>query len=56
VVLCTVGDVNRVIQEHYPREAVEAELADLGEDAVEPSALGKAWTRIKKWVEENNKK
>lgn len=56
MVLCTVSDINRVINEHYPREAAEAELADRGEDAAEPTALGKAWDRIKKWVEENNKK
>ncbi len=58
MVLCTPAQVNRVINEHYSREAADAELASLGfqpEDA-EPSGFAKAWQRVKKWVEENNKK
>jgi hypothetical protein len=60
MVLCTPANINRVINEHYPREAAEAELASLGEEAkaaaTEPSALSKIWDRVKKWVEEHNKK
>ena len=59
MVLCTPVDINRVINEHYPREAVEAEFASRSEQSAEdnePSGLGKVWSKVKKWVEENNKK
>lgn len=58
MVLCTPADINEVINEHYPREAADAELASRGiqEEDLEPSGLAKVWGKIKKWVEENNKK
>jgi hypothetical protein len=58
MVLCTVSDIHRLINKHYPREVADAELARRGvraEDS-QPTGLGKVWARVKKWVEENNKK
>lgn len=58
MVLCTPGEVNQVINNHYPREAADAELASHGvqPEDTEPSGLEKLWNRVKKWVEENSKK
>jgi hypothetical protein len=59
MVLCTPADINRVINEHYPRELADAELASRGEqgaESQEPSRLEKIWDRVKKWVEEHNQK
>jgi len=59
MVLCTATEIHRVINENYSREAAGAELASRGvqaEEKKEPSGLGKVWSRVKKWVEENNKK
>ncbi|MDH3717431.1 MAG: hypothetical protein OES79_04860 [Planctomycetota bacterium] len=58
MVLCTVFDIHHLINEHYPREVAEAELARRGVQAEDnqPTGLGKVWDRVKKWVEENNKK
>ncbi|MFP6610674.1 MAG: hypothetical protein VB835_00065 [Pirellulales bacterium] len=50
-VLCTPLDVNRVINEHYPREAADAELASHGAQPEEPreaSSFEKLWNRLKK--------
>lgn len=59
MVLCTASDIHRVINESYSREVAGAELANRGvqaEEQKEPTGLGKVWHRVKKWVEENNKK
>ncbi|NIL98287.1 MAG: hypothetical protein GTO53_10520 [Planctomycetales bacterium] len=58
MVLCTATDIHRVINAHYPREVAGAELASRGlQDAdSQPTGLSKVWERVKKWVEENNKK
>jgi hypothetical protein len=50
-VLCTPADVNRVINEHYPREVADAELASRGvqpEEPREPSSFEKLWKRLNK--------
>ncbi len=59
MVLCTPADINQLIGQHYTREAAEAELvsrSDAIEEGAETSGLAKTWSKIKKWIEENNKK
>ncbi|NIP69958.1 MAG: hypothetical protein GTO04_12500 [Planctomycetales bacterium] len=56
MVLCTPADIHRVINEHYPRDVASAELASRGVGDSQPSGLEKVWERVKKWVEEHNKK
>ncbi len=59
-VLCTAADVNRFIDEHYPRTKAEAELrAQNSADNPPPKPPGKAgqlFEKLKQWVKENSKK
>ena len=58
-VLCTSVDVNRIIQQHYPREKADAEIAERGQSADakqkqksdnnEVEGLAKTWEKIKNW-------
>ena len=59
MVLCTPSDINRLINEHYTREIAESELtshSDVPGEEAEVRGLAKAWNKLKKWIEENNKK
>ena len=59
MVLCTSSDVHRIIGEYYSREKAEAEIAQKSEvisEATEAEGLAKMWDKIKKWVEQHNKK
>jgi hypothetical protein len=52
-VLCTSGDVNRLINEYYSREKVDAEMAQRSDDVGEvkdAEGLAKTWDKIKKWA------
>ena len=52
-VLCTSGDVNRLINEYYSREKVDAEMAQRSDDVGEvkdAEGLAKTWAKIKKWA------
>ena len=52
-VLCTSGDVNRLINEYYSREKVDAEMAQRSDDVgevKESEGLAKIWDKIKKWT------
>ena len=52
-VLCTSGDVNRLINEYYSREKVDAEMAQRSDDVgevKESEGLTKIWDKIKKWT------
>ena len=56
-VLCTSEDVNSIINEHYSREKVDAEIAERSQDdageAKEAQGLSKTWEKIKKWTQKN---
>ena len=59
MVLCTPSDINRLINEYYTREIAESELtsrSDVPGEEAEVRGLAKAWNKLKKWIEENNKK
>jgi hypothetical protein len=52
-VLCTSKDVNRLINEYYSREKVDAEIAQRSDDVGEvkdAEGLAKTWDKIKKWA------
>ena len=56
-VICTPADINKVINEHYSKDAVDRELAsrsdapDEEEKKAPESSFGKALERFKKWSE-----